>query len=451
MNYKNLKYKSYEGTVTQCPDGTLEGKVIGFRSNEKYIGRDLSELEAQFKNRVDYFYEHCSMLGVEPEQLGRRKPSKVPYLVLFFSAIFVMCFLWWFYTSEFPLTGATSKADVNVEWFDKSGSFFNNFSAPILSFFSFMGLLFTIYQQNRSHQLSLKELALTREELELTRKEIEKTTIANEEQADALRQQVDEAQSAAAEQKALATEQRMTTQIQQFETSFYALLSEHNTALGDLVNSAGTSAPIQLHHLSNLSFNKVKEMIDSNDQLCRYFRMLYQLLKFIATNHVENTKRDFSNEYLRTLPLEQEKRYASLVRSMLPQNILGYLAVNSCNGVEPTHSYHKYFLLVQRYSFLEHLNVNVDLIFDGSKEYLNIPAIRRPNAMARVLQSYTNQAFGTNESLVSLDQRVRPMFTREYDDCYVIGVGELASVYNDLMQKYTPKESSLWKLEKKFG
>ena len=443
MHYKNLKYKSYEGTVIQCLDGTFEGTVIGFRSNEKYIGRDLSELEAQFKNRVDYFYEHCAMLGVEPEQLGRRKPSKVPYLALFFSAIFVMCFLWWFYTSEFPLTGATSKTDVNVEWFDKSGSFFNNFSAPILSFFSFMGLLFTIYQQNRSHQLSLKELALTREELELTRKEIEKTTIANEEQADALRQQVDEAQSAAAEQKALATEQRMTTQIQQFETSFYALLSEHNTALGDLVNSAVTSAPIKLHHLSNLSFNRVKEMIDSNDQLCRYFRMLYQLLKFIATNHVDNGTRDFSNQYLHSPVLEREKRYASLVRSMLPQNILGYLAVNACNGFEPTHPYHKYFLLLQRYAFLEHLNVNVPLTFDASDGFLNVDKSMCPSAMVRVLQSYTVEAFGLNESIEGLESRLMLMIDDEYEEYVVLGKGEPGSVYDDITKKCIAANSLL--------
>ncbi|ELA8174548.1 hypothetical protein U2G59_003862 [Vibrio alginolyticus] len=434
MSYKNLKYKSYEGTVTQLPDGKFEGKVIGFKSNEKYIGRDLSELEAQFKNRVDYFYEHCLMLGVEPEIVGNNKSLKLPYLALVFSAICFMSILWWFYIREFPLNGF-SKTDVKIEWFDKSSSFFNNFSAPILSFFSFIGLLFTIYQQNKSHQLSLKELALTREELELTRKEIEKTTIANEKQADALRQQVDEAQSAAAEQKALATEQRMATQIQQFETSFYALLSEHNTALGELVNSAAASNTIKLYHLSDLSFNNVTQMISSNDQLCRYFRMLYQLLKFIATSHVDNNTRDFSNQYLRSPVLEQEKRYASLVRSMLPQNILGYLAVNSCDGFKPTHSYHKYFLLLQRYAFLEHLNVNVPLTFDASDHFLDDYTHFRPNAMAKVLQSYTGEAFGLNESIDGLIIRLMLMIQEHSEEFAALDIGQPKSLYDDIMNK----------------
>ncbi|MBS9974367.1 putative phage abortive infection protein [Vibrio alginolyticus] len=433
--HPEFKYKRFRGSVQVLEDGTFSGKVVNMNGDRTYQASSIEELEKQFKNRVDYFYENCAMLGVEPEPIGRRKPSKVPYLALFFSAIFIMCFLWWFYTSEFPLNGATSKTDVNVEWFDKSGSFFNNFSAPILSFFSFMGLLFTIYQQNRSHQLSLKELALTREELELTRKEIEKTTIANEKQADALRQQVDEAQSAAAEQKALATEQRMATQIQQFETSFYALLSEHNTALGELVNSAAASNTIKLYHLSDLSFNNVTQMISSNDQLCRYFRMLYQLLKFIATSHVDNNTRDFSNQYLRSPVLEQEKRYASLVRSMLPQNILGYLAVNSCDGFKPTHSYHKYFLLLQRYAFLEHLNVNVPLTFDASDHFLDDYTHFRPNAMAKVLQSYTGEAFGLNESIDGLIIRLMLMIQEHSEEFAALDIGQPKSLYDDIMNK----------------
>ncbi|EPN4987383.1 putative phage abortive infection protein [Vibrio alginolyticus] len=446
MSYKNLKYKSYEGTVTQLPDGKFEGKVIGFNSNEKYVGRDLSELEAQFKNRVDYFYEHCAMLGVEPEQLGRRKPSKVPYLALFFSAIFVMCFLWWFYTSEFPLTGATSKTDVNVEWFDKSGSFFNNFSAPILSFFSFMGLLFTIYQQNRSHQLSLKELALTREELELTRKEIEKTTIANEEQADALRQQVEEAQLAAKEQKALATEQRLATQIQQFETSFYALLSEHNKALGELVIASRT---VNINNFGGLLFDDAFKRVRGDTQLGTYFRILYQLLKFVATSNVENTTRAFSNEYLRSSVLDEEKRYASLIRSMLPNSVLGWLSINCLEGADSDHPYHKYYLLIERYAFLEHLNLESKLsIHDFNSEKAEVEEI--PNVICCVLQHYTHNAFGSNESLIILNDKMKDWLNAPNPSpdhaFFNLGTGLVGSVYDVLMRWHIPEGSPFWRI-----
>ncbi|WP_273997396.1 putative phage abortive infection protein [Vibrio parahaemolyticus] len=438
MNYKNLKYKSYEGTVVLRSDWKFEGEVIGLTKNRKYFGKDFNELEAQFKNKVDYFYEQCAMLGVEPEPLGKRQSPKLPYLVLFFSAIFSMSLLWWIYTNEFPFPNVASEVKVKADWYDKSSSFFNNFSAPILSFFSFIGLLFTIYQQNRSHRLSLKELSLTREELELTRKEFAKTTIANEKQANALDQQVKEAKSAAEEQKTLASEQRLATQIQQFESSFYALLSEHNKALGDM--DAGS---FRVSHLSKTSFVRILEIIQSNVQLCRYFRMLYQLLKFIATNHVDNTTRDFSNEYLRTQVLDQEKRYASLVRSMLPQNILGYLAVNSCNGFEPTHPYHKYFLLLQRYAFLEHLNVDVPLTFDASDGFLNVDKSMLPSAMVRVLQSYTDEAFGLNESIEGLESRLMLMIDDEYEEYVVLGKGEPGSVYDDITKKCMPTNSLL--------
>ncbi|MFW1430296.1 putative phage abortive infection protein [Vibrio parahaemolyticus] len=440
MSYKNLKYKSYEGTVTQRPDGTFEGTVIGFRSNEKYFGRDLSELEAQFKNRVDYFYEHCSMLGVEPEPLGRSKSPKLPYLVLCFSAVFAMSLLWWIYSSEFPLPNVSSKAEVRVEWYDKSSSFFNNFSAPILSFFSFMGLLFTIYQQNRSHQLSLKELALTREELELTRKEIEKTTIANEKQADALRQQVDEAKSAANEQKVLAKEQRLANQIQQFESSFYALFSEHNKALGELL---ATNNIVKKDNFAGMSFEDGRDLVRGSTQLSTYFRMLYQLLKFVATSYVENTNRDFSNEYLRSPVQDDEKRYASLIRSMLPNSVLGWLSINCLDGANSEHPYHKYFLLIERYAFLEHLNLETKLSFQGYNSK-SVAVEHVPNIICSTLQKFTHDAFGSNESLVTLEKKVEswikhpPRFPET--DFSKLGPGRAGSVYDVIIRKYAPAD-----------
>ncbi|MEH0693097.1 putative phage abortive infection protein [Vibrio alginolyticus] len=443
MNYKNLKYKSYEGTVVLRSDWKFEGEVIGLTKNRKYFGKDFNELEAQFKNKVDYFHEQCAMLGVEPEPLRKRQSPKLPYLVLFFSAIFIMCFLWWFYTSEFPLNGATSKTDVNVEWFDKSGSFFNNFSAPILSFFSFMGLLFTIYQQNRSHQLSLKELALTREELELTRKEFAKTTIANEKQANALDQQVKEAKSAAEEQRDLATEQRLATQIQQFESSFYALFSEHNKVLGELVAENRT---LKINNFGDMRFEDALDKVRGDAQLSTYFRMLYQLLKFVATSNVENNSRDFSKEYLGSPVPEGEKRYASLIRSMLPNDVLGWLSVNCIEGVDSEHLYNKYFLLIERYAFLEHFNFKDKLLFKYTQ-----PVSGRvkecPSVIAIVLQKYTHHAFGSNENLIALDGEIKRCLkdsnSNTLDTFFKLGRGRDGSTYEVMMRRYITEGSPL--------
>ncbi|HAT8513762.1 TPA: hypothetical protein I7181_08610 [Vibrio vulnificus] len=444
MNYKNFKYKSFEGTVFLRSDGKFEGKVIDLIYNNQYSGSSLDELEVQFKNRVDFFYESCTMLGVEPEIIGRVKPRSWPYFILFLCAILVMTGLLWFYAHEFPMSEVASHPTSKLEWFDKSGSFFNNFAAPLLSFFSFMGLLFTIYQQNRSHQLSLKELALTREELELTRKEIEKTTIANEEQAEALRQQVVEAQSAASEQKALAQEQRQATQVQQFETSFYSLLTEHNQALSELIKVAQTDS---LHIASvrrSISGQPLKQClgeIQSNAQLCRYFRMLYQLLKYVATNHVTNLARNFSNDYLSSHVSEEEKRYASLVRSMLPENILGLLAVNCCSGYDSKHSYHKYFLLIQRYSLLEHLNVNTELICQYDGTYMG-------SAMTSILKNYDCLAFGSNESLLELDKSFDVYLTNDNPQpnniIFILGKGRKGSAYEKLTNKNIRYDSPFW-------
>ncbi|MCR9935643.1 hypothetical protein NB618_04200 [Vibrio antiquarius] len=447
---RELKYKGFKGTVEQLDDGTLSGRVLSLKDHFTYQAGCIDELEREFKNCVDRFFEHCAILGVEPEPIGRKEPSKNLYWALFFAAVFAMGWLWWFYTGEFPLTEDSSQSSSKMEWFDKFGSFFNNFSAPILSFCSFAGLLFTIFQQNRSHQLSLKELALTREELELTRKEIEKTTEANEDQAEALRQQVEEAQSAAEAQRTLAQEQRVATQIQQFETSFYALLAEHNQALGGMVSAGKENSQniVNLRSVSELSFRDVLREIQDDAQLCRYFRMLYQLLKFIATNHVGNASRDFSNEYLCSPVLDQEKRYASLVRSMLPQNVLGLLAVNCCDGYDSNHSYHKYFLLIQRYAFLEHLNVNSPLALSGG-----IHGFPRENAMATIIKTYDYQAFGSSESLKGLELQLKKCFesTSSKPDLnlYVLCKAKSGSVCDDMMQKHLPENSSFWEIYKK--
>lgn len=444
--HPEFKYKRFRGSVQELEDGTFSGKVLNMNGGRTYQASSIEELEKQFKNRVDYFYENCAMLGVEPEPIGYKKVSIFPYLALFFLATFVVGWLGWFYTDEFPLNVVNSQVDAHVDWYDKAGSFFNNFSAPVLSFFSFMGLLFTIYQQNKSHQLSLKELALTREELELTRKEIEKTTIANEEQADALRQQVDEAQLAAKEQKTLAEEQRLATQVQQFESSFYALLSEHNKALGELL---ATNNIVKKDNFAGMSFEDGRDLIRGSTQLSTYFRMLYQLLKFVATSYVENTNRDFSNEYLRSPVQDEEKRYASLIRSMLPNSVLGWLSINCLDGANSEHPYHKYFLLIERYAFLEHLSLQSKLSFSGYDDKAGIVQ-SIPNAICSVLQKYTHDAFGSNESLIALGDKMKgwlSMPNPSPDHAFFnLGTGLVGSVYDVFMRRHIPEGSIFWRI-----
>ncbi|WP_198599383.1 putative phage abortive infection protein, partial [Vibrio sp. 10N.261.55.A7] len=275
-------------------------------------------------------------------------------------------------------------------------TFFNNFSAPVISLLSFIALLWTIFQQNKSHNVSLEELRLTREEIELTRDEMAKATIAHENQAFALQEQVEDAKNTAIEQKDLAELQSRATQLQQFENTFYSLLAEHNQLLLQISNNKYLVNVVNEErgaHNTAMSTLRRELLLDPN--VCRYYRTLYQLLKFIARNHPGNSEKTYNNEYLNGLVLEGEKSYSSLVRSTIPTNVLLALAINCVDGYEETHAFHKYFLLVERFNFLEHL------VFAKYINYARrggFSEISHPNVYYTILGTYSKKSFDKNES-----------------------------------------------------
>ncbi|MFQ2134732.1 putative phage abortive infection protein [Aeromonas hydrophila] len=171
---------------------------------------------------------------------------------------------------------------------------------------------------------------------------------------------------------------------QKFETTFYSLLELHNDAVRSLeLNSNDFSGYISnlrtLDDSSDVStyLKERQEHILQNVELSQYFRVLYQLLKFIAKNNIKNTERDFSELYLsnRNTIYEyenEEKMYASLVRSFVPVKLLPVLALNCIPSYEGLNNLQKYYALLERYGFLEHmrldnhlpLNLSTFLIFD---------------------------------------------------------------------------------------
>ncbi|MGY5820849.1 putative phage abortive infection protein [Vibrio diabolicus] len=170
---------------------------------------------------------------------------------------------------------------------------------------------------------------------------------------------------------------------QKFETTFYSLLELHNDAVRSLeLNSNDFSGYIAnlrtLDDSSDVStyLKERQEHILKNVELSQYFRVLYQLLKFIAKNNIKNTERDFSELYLSNRSTideyeNEEKMYASLVRSFVPVKLLPVLALNCIPSYEGLNNLQKYYALLERYGFLEHmrldhlpLNLSTFLIFD---------------------------------------------------------------------------------------
>lgn len=207
---------------------------------------------------------------------------------------------------------------------------------------------------------------------------------------------------------------------QKFETTFYSLLQLHNQTLKELritdieLHCLFDNDPVRtnLHDLTDEEMSEIdskrlisieegyknpdeyvkhlQELILTNVELSQYFRVLYQLLKFIAKNNIKNEDKSFDVEYLSIKEdledeeddvydylneeedepnqekenLEYEKMYSSLVRSFVPVKILPILALNCIYlkegyRIEGLHNIEKYWALLERYEFLEHMRLDV--------------------------------------------------------------------------------------------
>jgi hypothetical protein len=203
--------------------------------------------------------------------------------------------------------------------FGQFGDFLGGTLNPILTFLTFMALLTTIILQQK--------------ELKLTRKELSLSSQALREQADSYKKQ-------------------------QFESTFFSILDQHNKILSELsINETHKSLFTTNESLSKC-YSRFKTI--DKDQVNKYFRVLYQLLKFIFINvpskHIGTS---FDEDGLKKRPVSsEEKLYSNLVRSILSNEIIQLLAIN-CFSNSNYKGYHEYKLMLQRYSFLEHMKFEI--------------------------------------------------------------------------------------------
>jgi hypothetical protein len=234
---------------------------------------------------------------------------------------------------------------------------------PILSFLSLIALLWTIRIQSKDIELTLIEL--------------------------------NRSASAQEETKKILDKQSETLARQQFESTFFSLLEQHNKALEFLsihcLNKSTTPLIISIHNEvffgegvgslmakgrpANLGI--AKNILERKNAYCgHYFRILYQLLKFIATNVPGSTiGQAFEvNKITHTEASVIEKMYSNIVRSFLGYQITQLLAVNCYCKLDNSDTHWKYKLLIERYAFLEHMpfevnNVSEHNILAEAKNY----------------------------------------------------------------------------------
>ncbi|MGR6805152.1 putative phage abortive infection protein [Sphaerotilus natans] len=248
------------------------------------------------------------------------------------------------------------------------GDFFGGTLNPILSFLGLVMLLVTLIQNQK--------------ELELSRNELRESTAALAAQA-------------------------TTLERQRFEDTFFSLLDQLNRLLERLLEERvqyGTfdGRPSQKYSIvEELKCNLIgggywsfdprirkapdaKVTLLAHDPLLnQYFRILYQILKFVATGAPDSTLSDFAVSKMRaTSASMSEKFYSNLVRSFVPENVYYLLAIN-CYATEENDPYYSYKLLVERYAFLEHMP-------------LRVPENQNQDLVTAIVDSYAPQAFGNN-------------------------------------------------------
>lgn len=254
----------------------------------------------------------------------------------------------------------------NADW-GTFGDFVGGILNPIFGFLGLIALLWTI-------NLQIKELEATRQELENTRQELARAAKAQE------------------NSEVLLRAQTITQTKQQFENTFFALLGQHNDSLNSI------SVMMRTHDngiYMALINNNIK---DANKELKRYdslwggyFRILYQLLKFLFLNYPDTSvskkeNRSFTNEEIQQTNIDSNgKMYANMIRSFLNHSVTQVLAVNCYFEKDYNETYIQYKLLLERYSFLEHM-----------------PFTSNDNEMQVLVETksfYSKKAFGNNAFL----------------------------------------------------
>jgi hypothetical protein len=258
-------------------------------------------------------------------------------------AIFIVAVAFYFYFDQFS-GGFSSKSS---DWGD-FGSYIGGAVGGTFASLSFLTLLYTVFLQ---------------------REELTTAISALKDGAESQRKQVENHEA------------------QKFEATFYSLLDLHNRALKELdFKSDGFGG--YLHNLEtddfasddNVSVDsylaKRQDHILENVELSQYFRVLYQLLKFIAKNNIRNKEKQFIELSLGCRDTiskyeNDEKMYTSIVRSFVPVKLLPVLALNCIPTYAGLNNLQRYWALLERYSFLEHMrldylpiNMSTFLIFD---------------------------------------------------------------------------------------
>lgn len=344
-----------------------------FPAIRAFVLKDLKRIAPIINNHIYLHRSPHKNMTQKPKQLTHQKPktqimkkllknltpAKLQQLLILIliGAALIVAIVFIFYLSNF--NGDISSN--NSDW-GTFGDFIGGTLNPLLSFLGLIALLLTISLQSK--------------ELELTRNELERTASAQEKTEAAL------------------SEQSKTQIRQQFEGTFFALLEQHNKALEKISapSEKRTTKHSDLEIIRNnvilrerSSLSEAKKALEAHNDLCgHYFRILYQILKYIATKTPESNVGDnFDSASIQNKPLaHNEKMYSNMLRAFLSYDATQILAIN-CYCEDEADPYWKFKLLIERYAFLEHMPFHIGQ--------------RNPELLNLTKDHYESKAFGASQ------------------------------------------------------
>lgn len=273
--------------------------------------------------------------------------SVVVLIIIVVLGIFIKQF------STYPLSSAP-------DGWGQFGDYVGGTLNPLLAFLSFSALLFTIFIQLKQLDFSDKQLQRTLDDLNLSRIELSLTRTELARSADA--------QSGS---KQVMEEQLLTQSLQQFDSTFFAMLRELNSLLLDLEKSAqGHESKLTkchdavIHEFCNSIQTQIIELLKDRE-VSRFFMLLFQILKIID-NKIDD------NIYLKTDKSVTKKMYSNIVRASISEKAMQLLMINVLHE-----NFRPYKDLVEKFAFFEHtsffknerynlLLVNIAFCFDHS-------------------------------------------------------------------------------------
>lgn len=269
-----------------------------------------------------------------------------------------------------------------------TGDYFGGILNPIFVFLSLLAILSTL-------KLQSNELELTREELK-NNLDVQKKSERH------------------------FAEQSRILQIQQFENTFFSLLTQTNNTIKEYINkhtieekSSHSSLfkntiidelkrdieiniEIGANNFMNVNGEKNSEkrkneiirrclsliqnnLISYDEDVIKVFMLIYRLLKYIDDHELINNS--------------EKKSYSGILRAGLGANILWLISINCCR--EDLLSINNFKILIEKYAILEHMPF--DFTYkdktNGYKYFFSV-----------IKNKYDKKAFGDNEYLIKLEK-----------------------------------------------